>query len=406
MARDNVKIPAKHYVGMVKREKEKLPLGFITPWGDDAAAAKRMATVDAWAKRGYNTKSLTPVVIDNVPLSGFKMTTEIRSSSYGGVDKWRIEDPRGFELEITSGNLAELLSVGMIDRGEIMDQCVWARYGQSNILLSTETAEYKEAVVNTTVANQKADWKDAKPGNTVLLQNNVKGVWLGRMHQLLRKTSSHHYDSAVGFDEIGSSDKSTHVIFIDNVKPSYGSYTSELHLITSPKLAAILDTTEMSEAAAEQFANERLQDSTCSTVQNGYTDVIALTFGSVKPNKNYQFELTQVKIDSAAELLKILSNRRSASATFINTDTGLYKLHESYTYNTTPHVAAQYDQKSFLANELRAVCHLQPRSNYYKHDMTYQQKIKDTVWSPNITYFNLNIKITTRNGNMITALVY
>jgi hypothetical protein len=403
MARDNVKIPAKHYVGMVKRDKEKLPLGFITPWGEDAAALKRMATVDSWSKQGYNSTSLAPLVIDNVPMSGFKMTTDIRSSSYGGVDKWRIEDPRGFELEITSGNLANLLSVGMIDRGEIMDQCVWARSGQSNVLLSTETPEYKDAVENTVVANLKTDWKDAKPGNTVLLQNNVKGVWLGRMHQLVRK-STYDQPGTVGHDEIGSSDKSMHVIFIDNVKPLYGSHTSELHLITNPKLAAILDTTEMTEAAAELLANERLQDSTCSTVQNGYADVLALTFGSTKPGKNYQFELTKISVDSADELSKILANRRSSYATFINIDTGLYKLHERHTYNSAPIVAAQYDQQSFLANELRAVCHLYSSSGYYRTASSYQQLTRDFVWSPDITYMNLNIKLTTRNGNVINVI--
>lgn len=38
MAAKNIKIPAKHYVGMVNRQNEKIPLGFITPWGDDAGA--------------------------------------------------------------------------------------------------------------------------------------------------------------------------------------------------------------------------------------------------------------------------------------------------------------------------------------------------------------------------------
>ena len=97
MAVNGVKIPEKHYVGMVKRQTEKIPLGFITPWGEDAAAKKRMDTVDSWAKQGYyGGKSLPAMVIENTPMAGFKMTTDIRSSSYGGVDKWRIEDPRLF----------------------------------------------------------------------------------------------------------------------------------------------------------------------------------------------------------------------------------------------------------------------------------------------------------------------
>ena len=406
MARDNVKIPAKHYVGMVKRDTEKLPLGFITPWGDDAAAVKRMATVDQWSKQGYRSTALAPLVIDNVPMSGFKMTTDIRSSSYGGVDKWRIEDPRGFELEITSGNLAELLSVGMIDRCEIMDECVWARSGQSNVLLSTATEAYKEAVVNTAVANQKADWKDVKPGNTVLLQNNVKGLWLGRMHQLLRKTGYEQL-GVVGHDEVGSSDKSMHVIFIDNVTATYGGYTSELHLITSPKLAAIVDTTEITEADAELYANNRLSNPKCNVIQNGYADVMALTFGSNKPTKNYQFELLPVAIESDAELKTILSNRRDHPATFIYSDKGLYKLYEGYRQGIHGATgAAQYDQPSFAANELRARCDLKSTSNYYRHHTANQQITKDFAWTTNETFYNLNIKIITRNGNVINCLAH
>ena len=45
-------IPEKHYVGMVVRNGSKIPLGFITPWGDDKAAQKRMKTVDDWASAG------------------------------------------------------------------------------------------------------------------------------------------------------------------------------------------------------------------------------------------------------------------------------------------------------------------------------------------------------------------
>lgn len=405
MARDNVKIPAKHYVGMVKRDTEKLPLGFITPWGEDAAAVKRMATVDQWSKQGYGSKALAPQVIDNVPMSGFKMTTDIRSSSYGGVDKWRIEDPRGFELEITSSNLAELLSVGMIDRGEIMDQCVWARYGQNNVLLSTETTEYKEAVVNTAVANQKADWKDVKPGNTVLLQNNVTGVWLGRMHQLIHKTGSAPTGS-VGYDEIGSTDKSIHVIFIDNVIAPYGGYTSELHLITSPKLSAIVDATEISEVAAELQANTLLSNPKCHVIQNSYNDVLALTFGSVKSTKNYQFELVPVAIESMSELKTIMSNRRDRPATFINSDKGVYKLYNGYWQGVhSSIVAAQYDHQSYIANELRARC--EPRSNsYYYRTVSNQQITREFTWTAAATFYNLNIKITTRSGNVINCLAH
>jgi len=44
--KENIKIPAKHYVGLVKRKNSKLPIGFMTPWGEDTAAKNRMASVD------------------------------------------------------------------------------------------------------------------------------------------------------------------------------------------------------------------------------------------------------------------------------------------------------------------------------------------------------------------------
>jgi hypothetical protein len=103
---------------------------------------------------------------------------------------------------------------------------------------------------------------------------------------------------------------------------------------------------------------------------------------------------------------KILSNRRSAPATFVNIDNGLYKLHDRYTYGAKPHCAAQYDQQSLLANELRAVCHLHSTRGYFSTASSYQQVVRDFVWSPYITYMNLNIKITTRNGNVINCLAH
>jgi hypothetical protein len=262
----NIKIPAKHYVGMVKRSTEKIPLGFITPWGDDAAAKKRIATVDSWARQGYNSKALEPMIIENVPMNGFKMTTDIRSSSYGGSDKWRIEDPRGFELEITSPNLAQLLSVGMIDRGEIMDTCVWARDGQQNVLLSTSTDEYKSAVKNTEVAAMTADWKNVKIGNTILLQNNVTGVWLGRMFGM-SYYDSHRADDKSKTSCLTVSDKSMHVIYI---KEADKNYKHKLFLINSPKLAAITDTATMSEMESEALVNQLINDSTCNIESTVY----------------------------------------------------------------------------------------------------------------------------------------
>jgi hypothetical protein len=226
------------------------------------------------------------------------------------------------------------------------------------------------------------------------------------MHQLIRKTGSEQ-TGPVGYDEIGSTDKSIHVIFIDNVIATYGGYTSELHLIASPKLAAIVDTTEITEADAELYANNRLSNPKCHVIQNGYADVMALTFGSTKPTKNYQFELVPAAIESEATLKTTLSNRRDRPATFINSDKGLYKLYEGYLHGVhSAIIAAQYDRPSFVTNELRARCELKSNSNYYRHSTSNQQITKEFSWDSTDTFYNLNIKITTRNGNVINCLAH
>lgn len=408
MANPTIKIPSKHYVGMVQRGNEKLPLAFITPNGEDAASLKRIDTVNDWVAgngRYGGNKALPSMVIDNVPLSGFKLTTDIRSSSYGGLDKWRIEDPRGFELEITSGNLARLLSVGMIDRGEINDQCVWGRDGANNVLISVNTDEYKVAVENTKVAGLKADWKAAKPGNTVLLQNNVRGVWLGRMHMLTRDRASSQ-TSAIGCNELSSGNKSLHVIFVDT-PPSYGKETSQLLLISSPKLAAIEDDTAITEAEAERRANELIASGTCAVNANGYKTVIALTFGNVQPAKNITLSLRPVDIVDEAELLRITHDYNRRDHVFATDADGNFgRIGRRYEHGKNNVMGLEcYDLGSIGSGEFRAVNILKQNDGYWgRSSSTWNHKGVPHEFTAGI-YQQLVASIKTKSGNIIEALL-
>ena len=67
--------------------------------------------------------NVQPIIIDNEPLEGFKIDHMI--SRYRGNKLWRIIDPRGFQLEITSGCLEDLIFSGMVDKGLIIGACVW-----------------------------------------------------------------------------------------------------------------------------------------------------------------------------------------------------------------------------------------------------------------------------------------
>ena len=274
-------IPEKHYVGMVVRQGSKIPLGFITPWGEDKAAQKRMKTVDDWAGAGKQG-SLPTTVIDNIPMLGFKMTSDIRRGQQGAQDKWRIEDPRGFELEITSTNLAMILADSTIEKGEILDQCVWAREGGQNLLLTTVSEEYIEAVRMTQIASSTASWKDVKIGNTVILQNGLEGQYLGKMHTIRKTYRSKDVEVQ---NNIEPSSSSYHVILKPTTDRAWPQgVCRELHFISSPKLSGISNTTEITAAEAEIIANENIVDPTCAIDSSGYgyRDVVLAAANPIK----------------------------------------------------------------------------------------------------------------------------
>lgn len=199
MAAINIKFPEQHYVGFQKRTSETL-LGFMTPYGTDSAAKKRMESVDSWARgnlRVYDYETRTyreeqPIpsrIYDNSPLEGFIVGDSVNHGGRWGNsrDKWRVEDPRGFELEITSGNFEEIISSCTIIEGKIQEPCIWARMGALNILVPTHIDLYQKALKNTEVSKKKASIKDAKPGDLVTLQNGVEGIYMGYFYVLTTK---------------------------------------------------------------------------------------------------------------------------------------------------------------------------------------------------------------------------
>ena len=66
-----------------------------------------------------------PQVWDNTPMAGFKIENSV--SRYSTSNKlWRISDPRGFEFEITTGVLEQIIEDATILKGGIIDaKCAW-----------------------------------------------------------------------------------------------------------------------------------------------------------------------------------------------------------------------------------------------------------------------------------------
>lgn len=184
-----INIPKSHYVGF-KSSGGTVPLGFMTPDGTDKAAAKRKSTVDNWARgyyygNGERPKEIPASVLENKPMVGFKLGRNISGGGSGWNsrhDKWRIQDPRGFELEINSGNLEEIIRLSTLENGEILEPCIWARLGAENILLPTASDAYKNATANTVRNNTTGSVRDLVPGCKATLKNGTEIRFIGRVY--------------------------------------------------------------------------------------------------------------------------------------------------------------------------------------------------------------------------------
>lgn len=242
----DIKFPATHYVGFQTRPSEDgVPLGFMTPDGTDAAAKKRKDTVDSWARGyGYSAKNegaLPAKTLENKPMNGFKLGRSLRHGGGGwgqGNVKWRIEDPRGFELEITSPNLAQIMSCTTIENGEILEQCMWARLKADNVLVPVSSEVYKTAQANTERLNKSASLAELNLGDHAVLLNAVEGTYLGAY--FFGEHGIHRYN----ISEIKWSDKKKHLFLQKD---------GTIYVVASPKLSEIRPTDKpLTPEAAEQ----------------------------------------------------------------------------------------------------------------------------------------------------------
>jgi hypothetical protein len=193
-----VKVFSKLYVSKKDQGQNEPKLGFMTPYEENAAGRNRIETANKWA-RGYPTyvdgkpvykTEIDHEIIQNEALNGFKFGEEIRRTYWGGGNVvWRVKDPRGFELEISSSNLAKILSFSNIKNGEILEKCFWGRVGPENVLVPEGCPEFSNLILNAELLAKRKTAEiaglvksvgDVKIGDFVKLHNNESGVYLGR----------------------------------------------------------------------------------------------------------------------------------------------------------------------------------------------------------------------------------
>lgn len=150
-----------------------LPSATICPIGKTSGEKKKMSTI---ADRADST-----IEYDNAPLPGFTLTTCGRRSWGSSQTIWKIIDPRGFTVEITSSNLENILHCTGITEGLIQEKCVWVREDNqvTMILMPVSSEDYLLAKQNTQELANKVSLRDVGLGDIVKLQNGLTGVYMG-----------------------------------------------------------------------------------------------------------------------------------------------------------------------------------------------------------------------------------
>jgi hypothetical protein len=177
-----MKIEIQEKLWYVQRGKEKL--AYLTAFGTDAAFKKRSETGLSWA-HGYRSEKINnePVICPNELRGGFKIIDNVSRWSTSNV-VWRVLDPLGFEVEIYSGNMMEIVKCAEIKNGEIMTKCIWGRESGKNVLLPESSEPYQSAVEFTKKKDVKIDVKDIHGGDFITLKNNIKYKYLGHFYGL------------------------------------------------------------------------------------------------------------------------------------------------------------------------------------------------------------------------------
>ncbi len=174
--------PEKFTVGF----KKDYDLAFAT-YKDKKGKLHKEVSFNKWISQQIPIKEF-----DNVPTKGFKVHSLTQRSSYwfgSGRHVWRIEDPRGFVLEISSENMQGIIGTTLLKEGLIDSPCVWVWSGQYLSLIPTCSNLYKDVIANNERVSKKISKKDVKIGNRVLLKNGTEGIYYGKWWVLQSKYS-------------------------------------------------------------------------------------------------------------------------------------------------------------------------------------------------------------------------
>lgn len=194
-------LPVEFYIGFSIRHntesKEYYKLAYLVENGTSESALKAKANVDAWSKDKniYYTnppETPEPIVSLNNPANGYSISNMVFRRSYWGDDKtiWQITDPRGFDFQISSSNMANIMQTCTVINGVIQENCVLGISNKNVVLLPINSEPYLEAIGTTDIRNKPLiKMSELKKGDVVRLKRGITVIYFGYYHYIGKRNS-------------------------------------------------------------------------------------------------------------------------------------------------------------------------------------------------------------------------
>lgn len=291
-----VAIPEKFYVTRVYRSAEEV-LGWMVVADKEHTKAFKDAKVkaDAWAtpyrRYGQTTEDpgMEPIYVDNKPRKGFRMVTNVSRYSTSNV-VWRIMHPEGFEFEITSDNLCDLLETNTIVEGEFQDELFFTH---NKKLVNEKTKLFADLIAREEKKKEQKEKAKEMFIGTRLVYEHYKGnrtfIYCGKAHAIAVNNNKPFQLSA----------KSSLRFVVQEV--STGHYHMLSSISDDYKIVEQYENDNIDMSDVVQKFNEQIKDSTKKKSQYydpGYIpNAVVPIFTSVKPYKREQLKIEYNPVD-------------------------------------------------------------------------------------------------------------
>lgn len=170
-------------------------LGFAT-YVDAKGVLRKEHSWESWRDKTISAKTF-----ENKPLTNFSIgNVKKRSTDWFGSGRhvWRVLDPRGFELEITSENLQAIIDQCDINSGVIDGELIWVWSPAGKMaLIPVESEDYKAATEFTKITKAKAiSKKDYGSGDMVMTSKGDVVQFIGE-YFVLQSNSTYKNSESV-----------------------------------------------------------------------------------------------------------------------------------------------------------------------------------------------------------------